>query len=203
MEELTSFIDPVFNLISALIGALIGGCMTRKATIEGARQAHELQTQAAKLEEDNLVNKFLWSIHDELTFLHEHYMSFIGNEIAKVDKEDFFLYLKKGGFENCLLLYKSNAALISRIENLEIRSKTIETYISLNSLFDALQEHFRLSKESYEMSFKPFSLEKDAFEKTLHQILNGQANIVRDLQEKTTLNIAALLNLIEGTGPKK
>lgn len=203
MEELTSFIDPAFSLLSALVGALIGGYMTRKATIEGARQAHRLQIQAARADEENLVNKFLWSIHDELAFLHEHYMSSIGNEIERVDKIISFHSFKKWNFENCLLLYNSSPSLIIRIDNIRVRSKTIETHINIKSLFDALQEHFRLSKEAFDISLQPFSLEKNAFENKLHDIIDAHADRIIMRQKEAFSNIESLLKLIEDTIPKQ
>ncbi|MGL6471280.1 hypothetical protein ACSZNS_08685 [Aeromonas caviae] len=46
------------TLIAGLGGALIGGWLTRKATIEGIRQAHKLQQEAADKAEENRLFAF-------------------------------------------------------------------------------------------------------------------------------------------------
>lgn len=149
MEELASFIDPASNLLSALVGALIGGYMTRKATIEGATQAHALQTQATEKSEESLINGFIWSLHAELTIFYSDYAESIEqkDETGNIKENLYNLPLFQDSY---LSIFSSNSFLVGRISDPILREKTIITYAQTRTLIMQIRQNHPVINEKPE-----------------------------------------------------
>lgn len=128
------------TLIAGLGGGLIGGWLTRKATIEGIRQAHTLQQEAADRAEENLIQGFIWSVYEELSVLRDAYMASVGIavETSKHDEPLEFVYPTHDGF---FAVYNNSSHMVGRLKDGELRRKIISTYTHTKDLLDSFEEN--------------------------------------------------------------
>lgn len=202
MEELTSLIDPASSLLSALVGALIGGYMTRKATIEGATQAHELQTQATEKSEESLISGFVWSLHAELTIFYSEYAESIKQEDEAGNiKENF--YNLPSFQDDYLSIFNSNSFLVGRISDSALREKAIIAYAQARTLI------MQIKKSHSVMNKQPEQISDDAsiniyggrLIKSIH--VGSEFSKTRELHEKAFSSYTSLISHIEATIPKQ
>ncbi|WP_323898242.1 hypothetical protein [Aeromonas hydrophila] len=202
MEELASFIDPASNLLSALVGALIGGYMTRKATIEGATQAHALQTQATEKSEESLINGFIWSLHAELTIFYSDYAESIEqkDETGNIKENLYNLPLFQDSY---LSIFGSNSFLVGRISDPILREKTIITYAQTRALIMQIRQNHSVMNEKSEQVSDDASI-------NLHvgKIVKGfnvgyQFSKTRELHKKAFSSFKSLISHIETTIPRQ
>ncbi|HHW4399925.1 TPA: hypothetical protein ACUNCG_000466 [Aeromonas hydrophila] len=202
MEELTSLLDPASNLLSALVGALIGGRMTRTATIEGATQAHKLQTKATEKSEENLINGFIWSLHTELTIFYSVYAESTEqeDEAGNIKENLYNLPLFQGDY---LSIFSSNSFLVGRISDPILREKTIVTYAQTRTLIMQIRRNHSVINEKPELVSDDISINLNVGRLVKGANIENAFSKTRKLHEKAFSSFKSLISHIEETIPRQ
>jgi hypothetical protein len=202
MEELTSLLDPASNLLSALVGALIGGHMTRTATIEGATQAHKLQTKATEKSEENLINGFIWSLHTELTIFYSDYAESTEqeDEAGNIKENLYNLPLFQDDY---LSIFSSNSFLVGRISDPILREKTIVTYAQTRTLIMQIRRNHSVMNEKPELVSDDTSINLHVGRLVKGANIGNAFSKTRKLHEKAFSSFKSLISHIEKTIPRQ
>ncbi len=117
----------IVSLISALLGALVGGLAT-----------YYFNNKHAAKQEDTQRRNLAKALRVELLSLQKRYMPFIGNELEKEDKENLPLLI---GFldnnQNFFIVFDNSSNLLGLLDS-KIASKVIETYINTKAFYEEL-----------------------------------------------------------------
>lgn len=141
--SLTGSAGILLTAVSSLVGAVIGGYMTRNATINATNIANEHQRQLAKDAEDALLTGFIWSIHDEIESLFRRYNETVG-VILRNTPDGEVLSIKYRAEHDYFSVYHSNSALIGKVRSHELRSDIIFAYTMAKSILDSYSIHWEL-----------------------------------------------------------
>jgi hypothetical protein len=141
------------NLLSGLIGAIVGGFISYRATLDGAKKAtktaFEVQQnefvrreEAAKLAEQNLVRGAVQSISDEVEALWRLYHQEIGPHLGDPKTEVARSFPVNQSY---FVIFDANGALLGRISSTSLRSKILDFYMGAKGMVDSLQYYARLN----------------------------------------------------------
>lgn len=133
-----SFWPPITGAIGAVIGAVIVGYFTLKAT----RQSFDNQKVQADDSEKKLIKGVLQAIHDELETIFERYQTTMGGQVENLPDDkglDFYYPIVSDFFT----VYNGNSFLIGRIPDNDLRRGIIKTYTTAKGLVDS----FRLNND--------------------------------------------------------
>lgn len=147
-------ITAVATIVASLIGAYFGGRMTRKATIEGVKQAHYLQIKADEEAERKLINGFIWAIHAEVTSLLDRYMETMGSIVEASDEDSplAYHYLIQEGY---LAIFNNNTNLIGRINDGELRSMIVQLYTLAKGMIDTFRTNSEFTLQLEKINTHP------------------------------------------------
>lgn len=148
---MTELIDVAANIIdlsdwvsvaSAFVGVLIGSCVTGYFTILAVKKAHLNNLELAERNENALIEGLMQSIHDEIDLVFEEYKKTVGDLVGALEKDGAlnFYYPITGDF---FTIFNSNAFLIGRIKDLDLRRQIIKTYILAKGMVD----NFKLNND--------------------------------------------------------
>jgi hypothetical protein len=141
-----SAVDILLTSIVSLLAAMIGGWIAGKYALRAQKQAAEDQRQRDVEAERRMINSALQAIGTELTVLQADFL----DRLQQVydGRED----LRERGFEirgplsrNYFAVFQSNAAILGKIGDKDLREKIIRVYGSSKSLFDYLNYYSRQS----------------------------------------------------------
>lgn len=141
--NLTDSTGILLTTVSSLVGAVIGGLMTRNATINATNIANEHQRKLAKDAEDALLTGFIWSIHDEIESLFRRYNETVGITLRNTPDGEF-LPIKYRTEHDYFSVYHSNSALIGKVRDHELRSDIIFAYTMAKSILDSYSIYWEL-----------------------------------------------------------
>lgn len=131
------------SVISSLVGAVIGGLMTKNATIKATNMANEHQQKLIKDADDAILIGFIWSIHDEMNSLYNRYNETAG-ALLRDTPENHMLSIKYRAEHDYFSVYHSNSSLIGKVSNHELRSDIINAYTIAKSILDSYSIHWEL-----------------------------------------------------------
>lgn len=139
------------GLVSALVGALIGGGFTLVGVWYGA----EVSRRRNALEEKRNILAFLQGIAEELDVIWKGYLADIGDRFESSEGwSDGFVDLLWDPPAHQTSFYLSNGILIGRLENEKLRGEIIKSYISFERLIALYLSNNRslieLQSESYD-----------------------------------------------------
>ena len=126
------------TLISTGIGALLGSILTLVATFI----AHKLDQHRANSNEDKLIHGFLQGIHDEIETLWEDYNEKIGMRLESLTPNQSFNYYWLA-YQDYFTIYTSNAHLIGKVDDHDLRKQIVSTYSKAKGLLDS----YRMNNE--------------------------------------------------------
>jgi hypothetical protein len=142
------------NLASGLIGALIGGFISYRGALAGARRAAKTafdvqekefahRDEAAKLDEQNLIRGVVQAISEEIEALWRRYSAEIGPHLG----DPTLLVARPFSInQSYFVIFDANGALVGRIPgDTSLRSKILDFYIGAKGMVDSLQYYARLS----------------------------------------------------------
>jgi hypothetical protein len=139
-------VDILLTSIVSLIAAIIGGWIAGKYALRAQEQAAEDQRQRDAEAHRRTTNSTLQAIGTELTVLKADFLDRL--QQAYDGRED----RRNPGFEirgplsrNYFAVFESNAAMLGRIGDKDLREKIIRVYGSSKSLFDYLNYYSRQS----------------------------------------------------------
>ena len=94
-------------LLASIIGACIGGYMTKRATIRGVRLAHEMDLNRQDEHEELILKGTYQAIHSELAIVWEGCMARIGDALLDKLEEGKPLTLNLSVRQDYFPIYKS------------------------------------------------------------------------------------------------
>jgi hypothetical protein len=137
-------VDILLTSIVSLLAAMIGGWIAGKYALRAQKQAAEDQRQRDVEAERRMINSVLQAVGTELTVLKTDFLDRL--QQVYEGRED----LRERGFEvrgslsrNYFAVFQSNAAMLGKIGDKDLREKIIRVYGSAKSLFDFLNYYSR------------------------------------------------------------
>jgi len=126
------------NLISALIGAVIGGIFTSATAWWVTRTAHQNLLLAQRENQEALIIGLLQGLRTEVETIWNIYEEKFGEAIElfmadQLISKKYHLYLYRTYF----IVYDSNGSLIGQIPDSELRTEIVAGYLKAKELIDA------------------------------------------------------------------
>jgi hypothetical protein len=138
----------IFGFSSAIIGAIIGGYFTLKATKDSFKNQKEELIENEK----RLIKSILHSINDEIETIYERYQETMGSRLESLKHgEPLLCYYPL--VSDFFTVYNTNGIFLGRINDNDLRKKIIQTYTLAKGMVDS----FRLNNDlvnKYEFSTK-------------------------------------------------
>lgn len=142
MENMDAIVQNLFGFAAALIGAIVGGLFTLKATDKAIRVENEKENRQDEKEIQNLLD----ALGVEIKTLWDFHMKRIGvmiEELPDGKPLDFYYPLTQDYFT----IYNSNAALIGRIKDAELREAIVVCYNKCKKVVDGFKYNNELIRE--------------------------------------------------------
>ena len=189
------------SVISSLLGAIIGGRMTRNATVEATRIANEHQQALIDKANKDLLEGFIWSIHDEIESIYNRYNSTVGITLRAVPPGNILPVKYRTGHDY-FPVYHSNSALIGRVTNHTLRSSIINVYTIAKGMLDSYSIYWDLMTQ-YEEAEKLREENNDHFNNLQLERMEGQLVLytqeLKDVDAELCGCIDALLTNIKSS----
>ena len=189
------------SVISSLVGAIIGGRMTRSATIEATRIANGHQQSLIEKANKELLEGFIWSIHDEIESIYNRYNSTVGVTLRAVPAGEPLPVKYRTGHDY-FPVYHNNSALIGRVTDHVLRSNIINVYTIAKGMLDSYSIYWDLMTK-YEDAYKLREENNDHFNSL--QLLRIEGLLVlytkelKDIDAELCACIDALLTNIKSS----
>ena len=124
--------------ISSIVGALIGGFLAGYFALKATKKAHQNNLLIQKKNEENVLKGVLQALHDEIETLIERYQETVGSHIESLEAGKPFLFYYPI-FSDFFTVYNSNAFLIGKINDNDLRKLLVRTYVLAKGLVDSYQ----------------------------------------------------------------
>ena len=135
-------VDILLTSIVSLLAAIIGGWIAGKYALRAQKQAAEDQRQRDVEAERRTINSTLQAIGTELTVLKTDFL----DRLQQVyDGRERGFQIRGPLSRNYFAVFESNAAMLGKIGDKDLREKIIRVYGSAKSLFDYLNYYSRQS----------------------------------------------------------
>ncbi len=131
-----------FGFISALIGAVVGGYFTLKATDKAIREENAKEDRQEEKEVQNLLD----ALGVEINALWSFHMRRIG-EVVEQLAENTPLMIYYPLSQDYFTIYNTNAAAIGRIKEAPIRESIVVTYNKCKKVVDGFKYNNELIKD--------------------------------------------------------
>jgi len=139
------------NLISGLLGAIVGGILSYFGAIKGGKIASNTaialqkenfaaRERASHAEEKAVVRSAVQSLSDEIEALWRLYSKEIGPNLGSAIEVARPFPVRQSYF----VIFDASGALVGRIPNPGLRSKILDFYIGAKSMVDSLQYYSNL-----------------------------------------------------------
>jgi len=145
---LNTFITVSISVISAVIGGIIAGYFSLRAT----NQSHANQKEIAEHNELQIIKSLLQAIHDELETVFESYQTTMGNRLESLqDGQPLFCYYPL--ISDFFNVYNGNTFLIGRIKDHDLRKNIIKTYTLGKGMIDSYRMNNDLVQKTEHWNF--------------------------------------------------
>ena len=182
--------------VASLAGALIGGAIAGYCSIRAVKTAHQIVKRVQEENQENIIQRLLQAIHEEIETIWELYMGDMGPQVESLaDNHPLNLYYPI--VQDYFTVYNTNAILITQIPDKDLRKAIISTYAKARSLIDS----FRLNNDYlqkneywyriYMQMGKPGSLEFNV--NSSYQLLTNYAQVIKRVHNQTKLCVLDLL----------
>lgn len=195
MENMDAVTQNIFGFVSALIGALVGGYFTLKATDKAIREENAKETRR----EDKEVQNLLDALGVELSALWDFHMRRLGGTVEGLPADeplDVYYPLTQDYFT----IYNSNAISIGRIKDAELRKSIVVTYNKCKKVVDGFKYNNEMVREYRDCVSKA----KDANDKTSDVYVEAKlkdlvayAKLIKEDHYELKGYIAELLTLLK------
>lgn len=140
------------TVVSAIMGAFVGGLITGFFAIKATTKSFEHQKQVADEEEKKVIKGLLQAIHDEMETINKRYHETMGDRLESLPegKELRFYYPL---FSEYFTVYNGNSFLIGRIPDNDLRKQIVKTYTMAKGMVDSFKMNNYLL-EQYESAYK-------------------------------------------------
>jgi hypothetical protein len=141
------------NLLSGLIGALVGGALSFFGGVRGARIAARTATdlqkkefaardQAAEVDEQRLIRGTVQSISDEIEALWRQYYKEIGPHLSSIPEKEAARPFPV--HQSYFVIFDASGGLLGRLPVGGLRSKILDFYFGAKAMVDSLQYYSNL-----------------------------------------------------------
>jgi len=158
--------DPTLSgLLSGVFSAVIGGVLTGLFSLVavGKQVKSTRQIDRERLEEE--IDGIIQAIYDEITTVYKAYEQSIGVLVeALKQKEIFTTYYYVT--EDYFTIYNSNASVIEKISDRELRSLIVETYCKAKMLLDVFELNNNILSRHHELVILSYKA-KDEYDMAL------------------------------------
>jgi hypothetical protein len=139
-------VDILLTSIVSLLAAIIGGWIAGKYALRAQKQAAEDQRQRDVEAERRTINSTLQAIGTELTVLKADFLDRLQQVYdGREDRREPGFPIGGPLSRNYFAVFESNAAMLGKIGDNDLREKIIRVYGSAKSLFDYLNYYSRQS----------------------------------------------------------
>ena len=129
-----------------LLAAIVGGWIAGKYALRAQKQAAEDQRQRDVEAERRTINNTLQAIGTELTVLKADFLDRLQQVYdGREDRHERGFQIREPLSRNYFAIFESNAAMLGKIGDHDLREKIIRVYGSAKSLFDYLNYYSRQS----------------------------------------------------------
>ncbi|MBW8039054.1 MAG: hypothetical protein FVQ85_03545 [Planctomycetes bacterium] len=141
-----SFLSSVIiPLASALIGAIVVGIFTCRATVRGVCLNHETDLQRQKQAMKTLLQGFYRAILTEIETLWTRYQETAGHVVESLANNKPITYYYQVT-QDYFVVYKSNATLVGHIPDRRLREILVKTYVEIQALIDSYNLNSQMVK---------------------------------------------------------
>jgi len=123
---------------STIIAAVIGGCIAGYFAMRSTDKAFENQKKQAQQNEDKLIKGVMQAIHDETETVFERYQETMGAKLESLPEgQPLLVYYPL--VSDFFTVYNSNAFLLGRIPDNDLRKQIIKTYTLGKGIIDSFR----------------------------------------------------------------
>jgi hypothetical protein len=151
-ENLPAIIGVLGAIIASLLGAIIGGFMSSRSAIRAQKQAAEDQRQRELESEQRAVKGTLEAIAAELKVFKDHALNPLDEKLKALARDRALAedrerpkpppFALSRIEQNYLIIFESNAAMLGRIHDAQLRQEIINVYNRSKDLMDRLNATF-------------------------------------------------------------
>lgn len=124
------------ELMSGLIGAIVGAFVAGYCSIKATEIAHRNQKTQSEENEKRLLVGLLQSIHDEIETVFEGYQETMGAKLESLSEGDGLIWYYPL-VSDYFTIYNSNGFLIGKISSNDLRKQIIKTYTLAKGMIDS------------------------------------------------------------------
>ncbi|VAV85342.1 hypothetical protein MNBD_DELTA01-321 [hydrothermal vent metagenome] len=170
---------------SAIAGAIIGGGITGFCTFKAVTLVHKNDIKLEKKKESSLIEGLLQAYHDEIETVWGRYQNSMGTQLEALPNGTPLLLLYPL-FSDYFTIYHSNASIIGKIDDHDLRKEIVSFYTAAKGLVDSYRLNNELVQkyEYWEALYQESN--NDAHKQKAiasYQILIAYADAIRKLHE--------------------
>jgi hypothetical protein len=125
------------ELLSGLVGSLIGGALAIIGAIWGAHFQHRAQEKLTARADVAEVEGYLGALHAEMTVLWGSFHNRVSPALTQLPEGSVFNF-RWPARNDYFTVYNSNAHLLGRVPSAELRTLIITTYTAAKGMLDSL-----------------------------------------------------------------
>jgi len=135
-ENKTDRIGLIALLVIPLIASIIGGIIAGWFSLRATKEAHKNALEKQEIQQKHEIRSLLQAIHDEIIILWDTYMWGVGDDLEQLE-DDKPLNVYYPLTQEYFITYNNNSRLIGTIENGELRKEIVETHTMCRALVDS------------------------------------------------------------------
>jgi hypothetical protein len=125
------------ELLSGLVGSLVGGGLAILGTVWGAHLQHEAQAKLVAEAATAEVAGYLGALHAELTVLSNSFRTRVQPALDAVPDGEVFRFKWPARYDY-FTVYNANAQLLGRIPDPDLRTMIVTAYTAAKGILDSL-----------------------------------------------------------------
>jgi hypothetical protein len=126
------------EFVSALAGAIVGGCIAGFFSILATKQMLQAEREKDSEEEERTEFGLLQALHDELDVVYERYKADMAPRIdTLMDGQPLLIYFPI--HQDYFPIYRGNTSIIGRIKNNDLRRSIVEVYTKAAGMVDTFK----------------------------------------------------------------
>jgi hypothetical protein len=138
------------DLLSGLIGSLIGGTLSLVGALWGANEQHRKQQIATEGAEAARIRGFLGAVEAELTVIWERYELRVRPTLHAVPAGGIFNFEWPTN-QDYFTVYTANAGLLGRVPDPELRRLIVRAYTFAKGILDSIAMNARILREQMQL----------------------------------------------------
>jgi hypothetical protein len=128
----------ILTFIITLAGAIVGGLIAGYYSLRATREAHRHQKILAEENEKLIISSLLQALHDELETVFDRYQEGMGHRVESLgDQQPLAFYYPL--VSDFFTVYHGNSFLLGRIKDNDLRKNIIKTYTLAKGMVDSFR----------------------------------------------------------------